>query len=700
MRKAYLLFVIIGFVLIFSSSEETAKAYYTSNGQYFIDRETNDTVILRGFGLGCWLLPEGYMWGIRKLDRPYQFEQAIEKLIGKDDAAEFWHRFRSNFLVEEEIRLMKSWGCNTLRIPLLASMLQPRENQPENAPYLYSEKGFSYLDSLVKWCEKYRIGIIWDLHGSPGSQNGYNISDGDGTPRLWTEKEKYWPLCLDLWHTIAERYKNSPCISGYDILNEPVLRQQKITNISLLRELSILITKEIRKTDSKGIIFLEGDQFSTEFACLEPFDWDKHLALGFHSYPPIDTQEKLQPYLNYRQKYNVALWMGETGETEPPYKQNIMSTKLMLKHNVSWSWWTHKKLAKQSQPWISEQPEGFKKILQYWVTGENEPSKDDAKKWLFEMAEKTNLKYCTFLPDMVRSLIPLNPLQNTITQTKSAPLIVHQPESINVSFMENARFEVHASGNPIEYQWFKNGIEMPGETYFIMEIKNPDEKYSNTKYKVKVYNEISAVFSNEVSLNVEPFKGPYISFTDKAIKIDALSDDAWTKTQSNLIANEADGKRNSPNDLSGEFKMLYDSSYLYLLVNVIDDKQMVKSDEDYSKDCIEIYFDGNNDKPFIYGSEEVQFRYHWNDTATIKCIYGKAKGEIKAAQRNTGNGYCMEIAFPWSAIYAKAESKSKIGFDIQINDNDSDHRKCKLAWKAKHDISYKSPDYLGIIELK
>jgi aryl-phospho-beta-D-glucosidase BglC (GH1 family) len=119
----------------FFSRTDAVLAYYTTRGQDIVDRKTGEKVILRGFGLGCWLLPEGYMWGIRKLDRPRQFEKAIEDLIGKEKAAEFWRRYHENYVTEDDIRVMKSWGVNSVRIPLLASMLQPPEEQPDRPPF-------------------------------------------------------------------------------------------------------------------------------------------------------------------------------------------------------------------------------------------------------------------------------------------------------------------------------------------------------------------------------------------------------------------------------------------------------------------------------------------------------------------------------------------------------------------------------------
>lgn len=386
-----------------------AHGYYTTKGQDIVDRTTGQTVLLQGFGLGGWLLPEGYMWGIRNLDRPRQFEKAVVDLIGADDAAKFWRLYHDNYVTEGDIKAMKAWGVNSIRIPLLASKLQPGTGQPPKAPYVYCEEGFSYLDRLVQWCDRYKIGVIWDMHGAPGGQNAENISDSDGTARLWTEKETYWPLCIDLWQKIAERYKDEDCIIGYDLLNEPLLRRYEGIDVHLLRQLYIELTRTIRKIDTDEIIFIEGDDWAQEFGMLEPLDWDKHLVIAFHSYPPTSNQEGLDRWDSLRKKYNIPLWHGETGEQKPPYALNKTATEFLGSVNVGWSWWTHKKFDRASQPWNCPRTEGFQKILDYWKEGGEKPSQEQAKEWLFEQAKRTHSQYCEFLPQMVRSLVPLNP---------------------------------------------------------------------------------------------------------------------------------------------------------------------------------------------------------------------------------------------------------------------------------------------------
>jgi endoglucanase len=431
------------FILV-TASFFTADAYFTTRKDTIVDRVTGAAVQLKGFGLGCWLLPEGYMWGSNK-DSPRLIEQAITDLIGKPAADTFWNLYHWNFLVEQDIKDMKGWGINAVRVALLGALLQPRDSQPKAAPYIYNDEGWRIHDSLVIWCERWQVGIIWDMHAAPGGQNNQNISDADGTARLWTDTATYWPRTRDLWYQIAARYKDRKCIVGYDLLNEPLLSNLGI-NATLLRKLYVQLTSLIRTVDTTGIIFVEGQWWARDFAILEPLTWDNHLVVAFHEYPPVASWANMAGNANgtpydwkaLRTKYTIPLWHGETGEQGPPYDRNAQSTDFLNANNIGWSWWTHKKFNNSSQPWNCPKTAGFQTILNYWNNGGTKPSASDAKTWLFDQARKTNRSYCQFLPAMVTSLHPLNPngvvsVKHTGSMTSNAPeYVFEKPGKISI----------------------------------------------------------------------------------------------------------------------------------------------------------------------------------------------------------------------------------------------------------------------------
>jgi hypothetical protein len=695
MKSIRVFFAIVLTLLICTSRSE---AYYTTRGQNIIDRKTGETVILRGFGIGGWLLPEGYMWGIRKLDRPRQFEEAIADLIGEEDAAEFWKIYHANFLIESDIRAMKSWGVNSIRIALLASVLQPRDEQPANPPYRYSAEGFALLDSLVAWCEQAGMGIIWDMHGAPGAQNAENIADSDGEARLWTERETYWPRCNELWYKIAERYRDRDCIIGYDLLNEPLLRRYPHISEILLRELYMELTRTIRGIDREGIIFVEGDDWAQNFDMLEPLDWDPHLVIAFHSYPPTANHQALERWDRLRKKYNIPLWHGETGEQGPPYHYNTRATAFLESQNVGWSWWTHKKFEQQSQLWNIPRTDGFNRILQYWNGRAERPLKAQAKNWLFDQAQKTHTEACEFLPDMVWSLRGLDPEGYLAARDTVPPEIIRQPADMTVQAGDPAFFYVRAKGYPIQYQWLKNGNHLDDAHEYMIRVDSQNMTEDSCSYSVRVFNLKGSETSRPAALIRLPYSGPVISKTGSAPVIDGLMDPVWKAVPEEELTHVVIGERKSPDDLFVSFRLLWDDLYLYLLAQVQDEQKNDRGETDYDCDGIEIYLDMNNSKSEFYEDDEFMFRSNWNGNQIVNEKNGSLL-QAECAQQNLENGYVTEFAIPWAILPGQPESGQFLGFDLHYNDNDGYGRECKLTWHAVLDNAYRTPSAFGTIKL-
>ncbi|HPS48307.1 MAG TPA: hypothetical protein PKX37_07470, partial [Flexilinea sp.] len=84
----------------------------------------SETFQFRGFGLGGWFLPEGYMWKMEQhYDRPRKLEQLIIELCGEKYAASFWELYENSFITEKDIQWIASEGFNSIRLPLNARHL-------------------------------------------------------------------------------------------------------------------------------------------------------------------------------------------------------------------------------------------------------------------------------------------------------------------------------------------------------------------------------------------------------------------------------------------------------------------------------------------------------------------------------------------------------------------------------------------------
>ena len=63
-----------------------------------------EPVLLRGVGLGNWLLPEGYMWRFESpgAQSPREIEALVADLVGPEHAAEFGRAFTERFLTRDD----------------------------------------------------------------------------------------------------------------------------------------------------------------------------------------------------------------------------------------------------------------------------------------------------------------------------------------------------------------------------------------------------------------------------------------------------------------------------------------------------------------------------------------------------------------------------------------------------------------------
>ena len=76
-------------------------------------------LLLRGVGLGNWMLPEGYMWRFGPgAESPREIEWLTERLLGVTGAGQFWEGFRANFITRADIALIAASGFDHVRLPI------------------------------------------------------------------------------------------------------------------------------------------------------------------------------------------------------------------------------------------------------------------------------------------------------------------------------------------------------------------------------------------------------------------------------------------------------------------------------------------------------------------------------------------------------------------------------------------------------
>ena len=199
-------------------SRSRVDGFLRAEGKIMVNGR-GEEVLLTGMGVGNWLVPEGYMWRFEgKYNSPRRIEGLVKDLCGSAYAANFWQRFRKNYITEKDIQAMAEAGFNSVRLPINWRILM--EDEPG---ITWKEEGFLLIDRFVDWCEKWRLYVILDVHCAPGGQTGSNIDDSvDDIPRLFTDtRSDSWDKAIELWCEIARRYKDRWIVAMYDFLNEP-----------------------------------------------------------------------------------------------------------------------------------------------------------------------------------------------------------------------------------------------------------------------------------------------------------------------------------------------------------------------------------------------------------------------------------------------------------------------------------------------
>jgi endoglucanase len=395
-RKPVLLIILLIALFIKSSSQ----GFLHTRGLRIVNGE-GDTFLLRGIGLGGWMLQEGYMLQTSDFaNAQHEIREKIEELIGPANTDTFYNAWLANHIRKEDIDSMKAWGFNSVRLPMHYNLFTlPVQEEPVPGENTWLTKGYEMTDSLLSWCEQNEIYLILDLHAAPGGQ-GYEAAISDYNPEypsLWESKANR-DKTVALWKTLAERYADEPWIGGYDLINEP---NWDLPGNTLLRQLYMEITDSIRKADTNHIIFIEGNWFANDFTNLSS-PWDDNMVYSPHKYWNDNDVTSIQWIIDLRNNSNVPVWLGESGENSNAWFRDAIL--LLENNNIGWAWWPWKKISSISCPVSVEMTDGYQSLLNYWNGQGQQPPVDTAKKILMEMTEKLKLEHCIIHRDVIDAM--------------------------------------------------------------------------------------------------------------------------------------------------------------------------------------------------------------------------------------------------------------------------------------------------------
>jgi hypothetical protein len=251
----------------------------------FLVDEAGQKVTLRGCNLGCWLLIEPWMLGIKDegIRDEYSFTTALESRFGADRTAQLLELYRQNWITPREMDVARSFGFNVVRVPFHYGLLMD-----DARPLTLRPDAFKWLDRAVDLAEHAGLYVILDLHAAPGGQSVDGTTGRADQNKLFDspahQEQTAW-----LWQRIAERYRDRVAVVAYDVLNEPWGDFRMDVREKLLPLIDRIRTA-IRAADPDKLIFAPGSLRGIAFyGNLHEHGW-KNVGLTEHFYPGLFGQ--------------------------------------------------------------------------------------------------------------------------------------------------------------------------------------------------------------------------------------------------------------------------------------------------------------------------------------------------------------------------------------------------------------------------
>ena len=227
----------------------------------------DDSKKIRGVNLGAWLVLERWMTPdtYRGTDAPDEYTLCV--MLG-DQAKGRLNEHRDTFITADDFRWIKQCGLNAVRLPVGYWALE--------APKPYVECS-SYIDFALDQCQQNNLKLLLDLHGAPGSQNGWDHSGRAGALN-WPKDPKNVQETIRVLESFAQKYGKHPALYGIEMLNEP----RPEVPLDILQQFYQDGYTQMRKHLNPDVAIVIHDSF-------RPLSWENFMQQPAYSNVILDT---------------------------------------------------------------------------------------------------------------------------------------------------------------------------------------------------------------------------------------------------------------------------------------------------------------------------------------------------------------------------------------------------------------------------
>ena len=263
-------------------------------------------------------------------------------------------------VTEGDIADLAAWGATLARYQMGRRWNAKNDPDRELADYRQWLDGkLDHLDrDILPWAEKYGVWIVVDLHAPPGGRNGSDMNMF--YDMRWND------AFVEVWRTIARRFKGRRMIYGYDLVNEPKQSDRATCDYWNTQRRA---AEAIREIDPDATIVMESNGYDSAsgYTYLSPLAMDNviyqvhmyepfafthqgiHKGFGPMTYPDEAKGwnrdymvKRLAPVLEFQKKHGARIYVGEFSAVAwADGAEKYIADLISIFNEYGWDWTYH-----------------------------------------------------------------------------------------------------------------------------------------------------------------------------------------------------------------------------------------------------------------------------------------------------------------------------------------------------------------------
>ena len=188
--------------------------------------------------------------------------------------------YAGTWFTEKDVAWIAAQGFDHIRFPIDGRLWLRADGS------LDESKIAPFVQALA-WTKAHGLNAILDMHFLPGA----SFDPGNEESAVFTD-DKLQAKVADFWARVARRFSTEGDYVRFEILNEPVAKENGQLNVFNRRMLAA-----IRESNPDRVVYLTSNRWST-FTTVEDVEIpaDPHLAITLHFYEPMIFTHQRAPW--------------------------------------------------------------------------------------------------------------------------------------------------------------------------------------------------------------------------------------------------------------------------------------------------------------------------------------------------------------------------------------------------------------------